>query len=341
MQGFAGVTSGLGECPLPDIHARTGYGHGMAPVRVRGCAGESEPLGTPGRSFGKPMPGAGETAHVRRLFVDRSRCALEVSPAPRRVQMSLMAGRRAVVASKSGGTLSRRMWGRRPGRPDGWHAVLRESAVSSGLPGAPPPLFAAGALPAGPARGSPGPTAPAPTLPPHVRPVRAGPVRARRVPVAPADPFSAPQGRPRALQPLQPLPHRARPVPAPSAPERADRAARAPSPAPSPPACAPGAAAPRPSVPTRSGAAARAPVGHLTTATPVPTDHGPRAAAAGRPTSPRNGRLVVITAKVLFAGPEGPIKHVPAACDDPAFDGYTHFQARRDPYRIGSPARGG
>src|SRR5260370_26161850 len=31
---------------------------------------------------GKPMPAAGETAHVRRLLVDRSRCGLEVSPAP-------------------------------------------------------------------------------------------------------------------------------------------------------------------------------------------------------------------------------------------------------------------
>src|SRR4029077_15829242 len=31
---------------------------------------------------GKPMPAAGETAHVRRLLVDRSRCGLGVSPAP-------------------------------------------------------------------------------------------------------------------------------------------------------------------------------------------------------------------------------------------------------------------
>ena len=33
------------------------------------------------RSSGKPMPAAGETAHVRRLFVDRSRCGLGISPA--------------------------------------------------------------------------------------------------------------------------------------------------------------------------------------------------------------------------------------------------------------------
>ena len=124
-KGFEAVADELGGWPLPDILARTGYGHGMAPVRVRGCVGDFGLPGTPGRNSGKPMPGAGETAHVRRLFVDRSRCALEVSPAPRRVQMSLMTGRRAVVAYKSGDTLSRRMWGRRPGRPDGWHPIVR------------------------------------------------------------------------------------------------------------------------------------------------------------------------------------------------------------------------
>ena len=117
------VFRGLGTRSPPDILARTGYGHRMAPVRVRGCVGVSVFLGRPGHSSGKPMPGAGETAHVRRLFVDRSRCALEVSPAPRRVPMSLTTGRRAVVADKSGDTLSRRMWGRRPGRPDGWHPI--------------------------------------------------------------------------------------------------------------------------------------------------------------------------------------------------------------------------
>lgn len=112
----------------------------MAPVRVRGCAGFSEPPGTPGSYSGKPMPGAGETAHVRRLFVDRSRCALEVSPAPRRVPMSLMTGRRAVVADKSGETFSRRMWGRRPGRPDGWHADVRGFVVPGvNTPGMRPP----------------------------------------------------------------------------------------------------------------------------------------------------------------------------------------------------------
>lgn len=120
----------------------------MAPVRVRGCVGFSEPPGTPGSSSGKPMPGAGETAHVRRLFVDRSRCALEVSPAPRRVPMSLMTGRRAVVADKSGDTLSRRMWGRRPGRPDGWHTGVRGSvAPGANAPGARTPTRLRRAVP--------------------------------------------------------------------------------------------------------------------------------------------------------------------------------------------------
>jgi len=36
----------------------------------------------PGITSGKPMPAAGETAHVRRLLVDRSRCGLGVRPAP-------------------------------------------------------------------------------------------------------------------------------------------------------------------------------------------------------------------------------------------------------------------
>ena len=130
------IFRGLGTGPPPDILARTGYGHRMAPVRVRGCVGVSVSQARPGRSSGKPMPGAGETAHVRRLFVDRSRCALEVSPAPRRVPMSLTTGRRAVVADKSGDTLSRRMWGRRPGRPDGWHPT--GGFAMSEPPGTPP-----------------------------------------------------------------------------------------------------------------------------------------------------------------------------------------------------------
>ena len=53
----------------------------MAPARVRGCARPGYPQSAGGPP-GKPMPAAGETAHVRRLLVDRSRCGLEVSPAP-------------------------------------------------------------------------------------------------------------------------------------------------------------------------------------------------------------------------------------------------------------------
>lgn len=41
--------------------------------------------------------------------------------------MSSTTGRRAVVVHKRRGTLSRRMWGRRPGRPDGWHVTSRGS----------------------------------------------------------------------------------------------------------------------------------------------------------------------------------------------------------------------
>src|SRR6201996_8427131 len=51
---------------------------------------------------GKPMPVAGETVHVRRLFVVRSRCGLEVSPAPPGSVRSFPGhGRRAVVASEA------------------------------------------------------------------------------------------------------------------------------------------------------------------------------------------------------------------------------------------------
>ncbi len=65
------------------------------------------------------MPAAGETAHVRRLIVDRSRCGLEVSPAPPAGSDIRRSGRRPVVAQACCERLSRRMWGRRPGRPDG------------------------------------------------------------------------------------------------------------------------------------------------------------------------------------------------------------------------------
>src|SRR5712672_3505893 len=50
---------------------------------------------------GKPMPVAGETVHVRRLLVDRSRCGLEVSPARTGGTGSPRERRRAVVAMEA------------------------------------------------------------------------------------------------------------------------------------------------------------------------------------------------------------------------------------------------
>ena len=46
----------------------------------------------PIRKEGKPMPAAGKTAHVRRLFVVRSWCGLGVSPAPPVVPMTTVTG---------------------------------------------------------------------------------------------------------------------------------------------------------------------------------------------------------------------------------------------------------
>ena len=104
----------------------------MAPARVRGCAGQA--LGAVAAAAGlsgKPMPAAGETAHVRRLLVDRSRCGLEVSPAPPGIQTSPRPGRRAVVAMEGREPLSRRMWGRRPGRPGECYSALSDAEGGS------------------------------------------------------------------------------------------------------------------------------------------------------------------------------------------------------------------
>lgn len=237
---------------LPDIRAGTGYGPGMAPVRVRGCAGFSKPPGTPGSYSGKPMPGAGETAHVRRLFVDRSRCALEVSPAPRRVPMSLMTGRRAVVAAKSGETLSRRMWGRRPGRPDGWHADVRGFVVAGvRTPRARTPTRPLGGLSA------------------RVLSPRASPPRAFPTPVLSTQAFS---GR----------------VPSDAFSSR-----------------------------TSSGQ-------DLSTWVPLPGE-----------------RLTQNESKALFPSSGVSGNRVPGARDDPASDGYTHFQPSRDPEKNGKQTERG
>ncbi|MGH3329115.1 MAG: ComF family protein, partial [Streptomycetales bacterium] len=73
---------GLSQRPLaPTSHApirlASDTWHPPGPVVAPGATTRSaEPVAP-----GKPMPAAGETAHVRRLLVDRSRCGLEVSPA--------------------------------------------------------------------------------------------------------------------------------------------------------------------------------------------------------------------------------------------------------------------
>ena len=90
------------------------------------------PCGVPrqrGARPGKPMPAAGETAHVRRLVVNRSRCGLEVSPAPPGDQVSPGPGE-GPSWQQARESLSRRMWGRRPGRPDGCHPHRGSKGVS-------------------------------------------------------------------------------------------------------------------------------------------------------------------------------------------------------------------
>src|SRR5579863_6512510 len=85
--------------------------HSPGPVVAPGVA----PVA--GITPGKPMPAAGETAHVRRLLVDRSRCGLGVSPAPPGDTESPGPGEGLQWPQRGRETLSRRMWGRRPGRP--------------------------------------------------------------------------------------------------------------------------------------------------------------------------------------------------------------------------------
>jgi len=69
----------------PDIWAGQASVGSMAPARVRGCAGQGFPLaaGSPARQADASRRRNG---HVRRLVVDRSRCGLEVSPAPREIR---------------------------------------------------------------------------------------------------------------------------------------------------------------------------------------------------------------------------------------------------------------
>ena len=81
------------------------------------------------------MPVAGETVHVSRprppVGGRRSRCGLVVSPAPVRSPDVTAPGRRSVVAT-SCGRLSRRVWGRRPGRPGGLHPNTQDARSPRG-----------------------------------------------------------------------------------------------------------------------------------------------------------------------------------------------------------------
>src|SRR5215469_8903568 len=114
-EGLFALCDRLSRMPLmtiPPRRASVHAWHSPGSVVAPGWAlrGRREPAG-------KPTPAAGETAHVRRLLVDRSRCGLEVSPARTGDTGFSRERRRAVVAMEGREPLSRRMWGRRPGRP--------------------------------------------------------------------------------------------------------------------------------------------------------------------------------------------------------------------------------
>src|SRR5579862_9800273 len=76
------------------------------------------------------MPAAGETAHVRRLVVDRSRCGLGVSPASPGDTESPGTREGRQWPQRGRETLSMRMWGRRPGRPGECHPAHIRRAQS-------------------------------------------------------------------------------------------------------------------------------------------------------------------------------------------------------------------
>ncbi len=131
-------SSRCGICPGAGTWARRQSGllttcPGQASVVIWHPSGSVvAPCGVPrqrGARPGKPMPAAGETAHVRRLVVDRSRCGLEVSPAPPGDQMSPGPGE-GPSWQQARESLSRRMWGRRPGRPGGCHPHRGSKGVS-------------------------------------------------------------------------------------------------------------------------------------------------------------------------------------------------------------------
>src|ERR1700722_15543913 len=100
----------------------------MAPARVRGCVGLAVPqTGRPARlaDASRRLNGPRNATSRRRITV---RLRDKTCPAGRS-DISRY-GRRAVVATGRE-TLSRRMWGRRPGRPGGCRSVLPTGRGSS------------------------------------------------------------------------------------------------------------------------------------------------------------------------------------------------------------------
>jgi predicted amidophosphoribosyltransferase len=79
-------TSDQPPTPLLRMGASVSTWHPPGSVVASGGPTREDEVAWPG----KPMPAAGETAHVRRLFVDRSRCGLGVGPASPEVQMAFV-----------------------------------------------------------------------------------------------------------------------------------------------------------------------------------------------------------------------------------------------------------
>ncbi len=113
LYGYLSRTSRLTFGPgRTSVHAWHSPGSVVAPGRL------SPPRWRPESLLGKPMPAAGKTVHVRRLSRRPITVRCTRSPAPSGgPERSPAYGRRLVVAMEGCEPLSRRMWGRRPGRP--------------------------------------------------------------------------------------------------------------------------------------------------------------------------------------------------------------------------------
>jgi hypothetical protein len=110
--------------PSPDIRPAAGYVLVMAPARVRGCARSVHLLsaGGPARQAdaSRRQNGPRKATYRRPITVRlRSKSCLAGG------SDILRAGRRALVATSCRKPLSRRMWGRRPGRPGGCPDLAR------------------------------------------------------------------------------------------------------------------------------------------------------------------------------------------------------------------------